>query len=117
MADRAAASIVTIVPLPTAWRGRCSPGGATIVRQLPLARRLVGADQGEREVLEGAQRDAVARRETAVLAIAAIVDRVGRSRESIAVERAVDHGRDPPAGDRVLAELEETGGHLSRPRS
>ena len=27
-----------MISLPTAWRARCSPGGATIVRQLPLAR-------------------------------------------------------------------------------
>ena len=29
--------------LPTAWSGRCSPGGATIVRQLPVARAWASA--------------------------------------------------------------------------
>ena len=64
--------------LPTAWSGRCSPGGATIVRQLPggaglrerhlaeaaleLAGLVVGADDVEGEVLEDPEPDAVAGR-------------------------------------------------------
>ena len=119
--------------LPTAWSARCSPGGATIVRQLPvaracasatwreaaveLARVVVGADDVEREVLEHPDADAVAVRGRAVgAAEQPVVDRLGGAGEPVAVERAVDDRRDPPAGDRVLAELEQAGGHRAQDR-
>ena len=111
---------------------RCSPGGATIVRQLPLARASasdtwataasssrassLGPDDVEREVLERPDPDAVARGQAAVLAVAAVVDLVGRAGEPVPMEGAIDDRRDPPAGDRVLAELEQAGRHLSGSR-
>ena len=130
MAPRAPARSAPIVSMPTAWSARCSPGGATIVRQLPLARASPretwatlasssracssGADEVEGEVLQRPEPDPVAGRKTAVLAVAAVVDRVGRAGEPVAMEGAVDDRRDPPAGDRVLAQLEQAGRHLSR---
>ena len=66
MASRASVSSASMSSFPTAWSGRCSPGGATIVRQLPVARAcasetcarpsrparalLLGADDVERVV-------------------------------------------------------------------
>ena len=100
----------------TSWSGRCSPGGATTVRQLPaarapssetwasprsrLARLGLGADDVEREVLEHPDADAVTRRLDAVAALAVVLDRLGGQPEAVAMERAIDHRRDPPAGDR-----------------
>src|SRR5256885_3059893 len=80
-----------------------------------LARLLVGADHVKGEVLERPQAHTLPLRQSAVLAVPSVVDLIGRPGEPVAMERAVDDGRDPPAGDRVLAELEEAGGHLSRP--
>src|SRR5439155_11222526 len=40
IAPRQIASSSAIVDVPTAWRGRCSPGAATAVRQLPDARAV-----------------------------------------------------------------------------
>ena len=75
---------------------------------IELARLLVGADDVEREVLEHPDADAVAVRASAVRAAAdAVVDRLGGPGEAVAVERAIDDRRDPPAGDRVLAQLEQ----------
>ena len=80
-----------------------------------LAGLLVGADDMEREVLEGPEPDAVAGRQPAVLAVAAVVDLVRGPGEPVAMEGAIDDRRDPPAGDRVLAQLEQAGSHLSAP--
>ena len=80
-------------------------------------RLCLGADDVEREVLEHPDADAVTRRIDAVAALAVVLDRLGRKPESIAMERAIDDGRDPPAGDGVLAQLEQAGRHgLRRPR-
>ena len=79
---------------------------------LELAGVVAGADDVEREVLEHPDADPVAVRGGAVgAAEQAVVDRLGGAREPVAVERAVDDRRDPPAGDRVLAQLEQSGGH------
>ena len=50
IAARAWPTRPSMISLPTACSGRCSPGGATIVRQLPLACRLRDRDLGERPV-------------------------------------------------------------------
>ena len=82
---------------------------------IELARVVAGPDDVEREVLEHPDADAVARRCRAVgAAEEMVVDRLGGAREAIAMERAVDDGRDPPAGDRVLAQLEQPGGHRAQ---
>ena len=62
--------------------------------------------------------DAVARRRSAVRAAEhAVVDRLRGAGEPVAVERPIDDRRDPPAGDRVLAQLEQPGRHVRlRPR-
>ena len=81
-----------------------------------LAGVLAGPDDVEREVLEHPDPDAVAGRRRAVgAAEQVVVDRLGGAREPVAVERPIDDGRDPPAGDRVLAQLEQSGGHRSGP--
>ena len=121
----------SMISLPTAWSGRCSPGGATIVRQLPLARAWDSATWASvpsssrassfvpttwnAKSLSVRTRMPVARRQPAVLAVAAVVDQLGRRREPVAVEGPVDDRRDPPARDRVLAQLEQAGGHRVRP--
>ena len=82
---------------------------------LPGVRLLLGAGDGEREVLEGPQPDAVAGRDPAVEAVAAVLDLLGRQGEPLALERPVDDRRHPPAGDRVLAELEQALAHVPSP--
>src|SRR5439155_8471381 len=79
-----------------------------------LARVVVGADDVEGVILEGPETYPVPYREPAILAIPGVVDRLGCSSETVAMERAVDDRRDPPSGDRVLAQLEESGGHRQR---
>ena len=119
--------------MPTEWSGRCSPGGATIVRQLPaaracdmaiwatlfsqLARLGFGADRAEGEVLEDPGPHAATGRQAAVEAIPVVVDELGAGDETGAVELAVDERGDPPAGDRVAPQLEEAGGHQETPAS
>ena len=77
-----------------------------------LAGVVARADDVEREVLEHPDADAVAVGRRAVGAPEEpVVDRLGGAREPVAMEGAVDDGRDPPAGDRVLAQLEQAGGH------
>ena len=93
--------------------GRARPGRG---RVFELAGVVAGAHDVEREVLEHPDADTVAFGRRAVRAAEqAVVDRLGGASEAVAVEGAVDDGRDPPAGDRVLAELEETGRHRSDP--
>ena len=120
-----------MIELPTACSGRCSCGGATTVLQAPAARAsssvtcatlaatgvrlLLGPGDREREVLEGPQPDAVAGRDPAVEAVAAVLDLGGLEREPLPREGAVDDGGDPPAGDRVLAELEQALAHVPSP--
>ena len=77
------------------------------------ARLGVRADDVERVVLERPDADAVAGRIAAVLALAAVVDRLGLEGEPVAMEGAVDDRGHPPAGDRVLAQLEQAGRHRS----
>ena len=98
-----------------------APGGARLGERdlgdaaIELASVVVGPDDVEREVLEHPDPDAVAVRGRAVGAAEdAVVDRLGGAREPVAVERAVDDRRHPPAGDRVLAQLEQAGGHRLR---
>ena len=67
----------------------------------------------ERVVLQYPDANSVAGRQAAVLAVAAVVDRGGRAGEARPVEVAVDDRRDPPAGDGVLAQLEQACGHPS----
>jgi hypothetical protein len=65
---------------------------------------VLGADHVKGEVLEGSQPDAVARGLAAVLAVAAVVDRPGSKPEPVAMERAIDDGRNPPRNcDRRLS--------------
>ena len=105
------------------WRDDRSPAAARpCLRQRDLGERpvqlagvLVRADDVEGEVLERPDPDPVARRQPAVLAVAAIVDQLGRRREPVAMKGAIHDGGDPPAGNRVLPELEQSCGHwLSR---
>ena len=80
-----------------------------------LARVVAGADDVEREVLEHPDADAVALGRRAVgAAEQVVVDGLGGPREAVAMERAIDDGRDPPAGDRVLAQLEQAGRHRAQ---
>ena len=127
IASRHARSIAPIISSPTAWSGRCSPGGATTVRQLPEARacssatwtRFRSSSRASSSVpttwkaksLRIAQPDAVAFGLPAVLAAVLRLDRGGRPGEPIPMEGAIDDRRDPPAGDRVAAQLEEAGSH------
>src|SRR5207248_2726436 len=76
-----------------------------------LVALLLGADDMERVVLEDAEPDAVAGGEAAVLAVPVVVDRCGGTGEPAPVEVAVDDCRDPPAGDRILAQLEQASAH------
>src|SRR4029079_13338458 len=79
---------------------------------LELTRVVTCPDDMEREVLEHPDPDAIAGRGRTVRAAEhVVVHGFGRTREPVAVERPVDDGRDPPAGDRVLAQLEQSGGH------
>ena len=79
---------------------------------IELARVVAGPDDVEREVLEHPDADPVALGRRAVrTAEQVVVDRLGGAREAVAMEGAIDDGRHPPAGDRVLAELEQAGGH------
>ena len=81
-----------------------------------LAGLVVGPDDVEREVLEHPVAHAVARRAaSSSRSRTSVVDRLCRPREPVAMERAIDDRRDPPAGDRVLAQLEQAGA-LARPR-
>ena len=75
-------------------------------------------DDVEGEVLEHPDADTVALWRRAVRAAEqAVVDRLGGACETVAVEGTIDDGRDPPAGDRILAELEEAGSHRQIPVS
>ena len=79
--------------------------------RVPRSRLLLGPRDGEREILEGPEADPVACRDAAVEAVAPILDLAGGQREALAREHAVHDGRDPPAGDRVLAQLEQALAH------
>ena len=84
--------------------------GETLVK---LARLLARADDVEGVVLEHPDPDPVALRCRAVrTAEQVVVDRLGGPGEAVEVEGAVHHRGDPPAGDRVLSQFEQPGGHL-----
>ena len=83
--------------------------------EVELPRVVVGADDVEREVLEHPDARAVALGGRAVGATEEmVVDELGGPREAVAMERAIDDGSHPPAGDRVLAQLEEPGRHRAQ---
>ena len=101
---------------PPAAGGACLRQGDLDDARVELTRLRLRADDVERVILEDPETDTVTRRVGAVLAATVIVHRIRRLGEPIAVERAVDDGGHPPAGDGVLAQLEQTGGHRSGPR-
>src|SRR5439155_17485806 len=101
---------------PAAAGSRVSEGNLGHAR-LELARLLAGPDNVERVVLERARSDTIARGQATVLAVAAVVNGLGRPGKAVAVECPIDDGRDPPAGRRVLAQLEQTRRHLSQSRA
>src|SRR4051794_30851098 len=76
----------------------------------------LGAGDDERVGLEHAESDEVIRGH---LAVTALVDRLTkmlrRLVEALLLKLAVDEDRDPPAGDAVLAQFEEAGGHVFAP--
>ncbi len=117
----------SMMALPTAWSGRCSPGGATTVRQAPAAFASARVTWATVPSLACASSSVPATvnanslrvrrripspgRDPAVEAVAAVVDRGSGQREPLPGERAVDDRRHPPAGDRVLPELEQALAH------
>ena len=131
ISSRQRASSPSMISLPTAWSGRCSPGGATTVRHDPAARAsaiVTWATAPSRarasssvpatvnaKSLRIRSADAVAGRDAAVEAVAVVVDQGRGHREPLAVERPVHHRRHPPAGDGVLAQLEQALAHRGTP--
>jgi hypothetical protein len=79
-------------------------------------RLLLRADDVEGEVLEDPGPDAVAGGLAAIPTDAAVVDRGCPEAEAVAMELAVDDRGHPPAGDGVLAQLEEAGAASLRAR-
>ena len=99
------------LPVARAWAER-DLGQAVVA--IELARLDVGPDDVKREILEHARPYAVAGRAGAVGAAEhLVVDLLGCPGESIAMERAIHDRGDPPARDRVLAQLEQAARHAA----
>ena len=119
---------------PTAWSGRCSPGGATIVRQLPVARAWASAtwprpwssDRGRRRSVPttwNAKSLSIRIRTPSPAGVVQLAQPKRRSSTGSAARAnrsrwncPIDHRRHPPAGDGILAELEEAGRHVLAPQ-
>jgi len=99
---------------PPAARGAGHVEGDLGEALVELAGLLFRPHHVEGVVLENPQAHPVTLRQPAVLAVAAVVDLRRGRRESVPVEGPIDDRGDPPAGDRVLPQLEQACGHVRR---